>query len=58
MNVEIYYVEDDVDIAESKNEYLEQRNFSVAVISSLSRAKEMLLIDVILSDGNGITLCE
>ncbi len=58
MNAEIYYVEDDVDIAESENEYLEQRNFSVAVISSLSRAKEMLLIDVSLSDGNGITLCE
>lgn len=66
MNAEIYYVEDDPDIAESVKEYLEQRALSVTIITSLSGAKEillkkqpdMLLIDWNLPDGNGIALCE
>lgn len=66
MNAEIYYVEDDPNIAESVKEYLEQRELSVTIIASLSRAKEillkkqpdMILIDWNLPDGNGITLCE
>lgn len=66
MNAEIYYVEDDPNIAESVKEYLEQRELSVTIIASLSGAKEillkkqpdMLLIDWNLPDGNGITLCE
>lgn len=62
----IYYIEDDVDIAKSVKTYLESKGFSVSVFSNISTTKDniikklpaLCLIDINLSDGNGKDLCK
>lgn len=62
----IFYIEDDVDIAKSVKTYLESKGFSVFVFSDMSTAKDSIskklpvlcLIDINLSDGNGTNLCK
>lgn len=62
----IYYVEDDIDIAKRVKAYLESKGFSVSVFSDMRTAKDNLtnklpalcLIDINLSDGNGTDLCK
>ncbi len=66
MNAEIYYVEDDLVIAESVKEYFLQRDMNVTILSSAAGAKEillkkqpdMILLDWSLPDESGIMLCE
>lgn len=62
----IFYIEDDVDIAKSVKTYLESKGFFVSVFSNISTAKNniikkmpaLCLIDINLSDGNGKDLCK
>ncbi len=62
----IFYIEDDIDIAKSVKTYLEGKGFLVSVFSDISSAKNNLskrmsalcLIDINLSDGNGMDLCK
>lgn len=62
----IFYIEDDVDIAKSVQTYLESKGFLVSVFSDISTAKNniskkmpaLCLIDINLSDGNGKDLCK
>lgn len=61
----IYYVEDDMNIAQLVAEYLEQRNFEVSIISSVLEARQLLsrqkpdlcLLDWNMPDGQGDALC-
>lgn len=63
--MEIYYVEDDRDIAEGVKTYLEARDFRVTILESVSDAKQalmkrqpaMIIIDWNLPDGSGDVLC-
>ncbi len=63
--MEIYYVEDDRDIAEGVKSYLEARDFRVTILESVTDAKQallkrqpaMIIIDWNLPDGSGDTLC-
>lgn len=63
---EIYYVEDDPDIAESVKTYLETRQMEVSVFYSITDAKQallrkrpaLLLADWNMPDGNGDELCK
>lgn len=63
--MEIYYVEDDMDIAEGVKTYLELRDFKVSVLSCINDAKQALLrktptiilIDRNMPDGDGDELC-
>ncbi|NLL77231.1 MAG: response regulator transcription factor [Clostridiales bacterium] len=63
--IEIYYIEDDVNIAQVVKEYLEQKNFIVSVFSTIADAKAALrnhipgivLVDWNMPDGQGDTLC-
>ena len=63
--IELYYVEDDRNIALSVKEYLEQKDFRVAVCETLARAKLLLeaqipscvLLDWNMPDGHGADLC-
>lgn len=62
---EIYYVEDDANIAQSVKEYFEQFNFRVTVFSLIADAKRALLnyvptivlVDWNMPDGQGDELC-
>lgn len=62
----IFYIEDDIDIAKSVNAYLERKEFLVSVFSDMESAKSAIhintpalcLIDINLSDGNGKDLCK
>lgn len=62
----IFYIEDDVDIAKSVKTYLEGKGFLISVFSNMSTAKDNIikklpaicLIDINLSDGNGKDLCK
>ena len=64
--MEIYYVEDDRDIAEGVKTYLELRSFQVEVYCSISDAKRallrktpsLILIDKNMPDGSGEELCK
>ena len=64
--IELYYVEDDADIAAAVKEYLEQRNFNVAVYAAVSEVKKALLahvpavvlMDWNMPDGRGDSLCQ
>lgn len=64
--LEIYYVEDDVVIAQDVKEYLEQHNCKVMVFHTIADAKQMLLkkvpnailVDWNLPDGEGDVLCQ
>ncbi len=63
--LELYYVEDDRNIAFAVKEYLEQRNFAVTVCATLAQAKRLLeghvpscvLLDWNMPDGQGDALC-
>lgn len=63
--IEIYYVEDDKNIAQVVKEYLEQKNCTVSICSTIADAKaalqnhvpEMVLVDWNMPDGQGDTLC-
>lgn len=62
----IFYIEDDIDIAKSVKTYLESKGFMVSVFSDISTVKNniskmmpaLCLIDINLSDGNGKDLCQ
>lgn len=64
--IEIYYVEDDRDIAEGVKTYLESRDFKVGIFKSVFETKQALikklpsaiLIDWNLPDGSGDALCD
>lgn len=61
----VYYVEDDLDIAENVKTYLEIRQMEVSVFFSIADAKQalikkrpaILLVDWNMPDGNGDELC-
>lgn len=62
---ELYYVEDDAQIARIVKEYLEQRDFQVNVCASMEEARKALqdhmpalvLVDWNMPDGQGDSLC-
>lgn len=62
----IFYIEDDIDIAKSVKTYLGSKGFLVSIFSDISTAKDniikkmpaLCLIDINLSDGNGTELCQ
>ncbi len=62
---DLYYIEDDWDIASSVKEYLEVRNFKVTIFTTLAEAKQYLkehvpacvLLDWNMPDGRGDSLC-
>ena len=62
---DLYYIEDDQNIALAVKEYLEQRNFKVTICPTLSKAKQQLkqyvptcvLLDWNMPDGHGDNLC-
>lgn len=64
--IEIYYVEDDKNIAQIVKEYLEQRSSSVFTYGTIEEAKEamrhhipnIILLDWNMPDGQGDTLCK
>ena len=63
--VEIYYVEDDLDIADMVKKYLEEKGCQVTVYRTIARARQALqacvptivLIDLNMPDGQGENLC-
>lgn len=63
--ITIYYVEDDLDIAENVKTYLEIRQMEVSVFYSIADAKQallkkrpaLLLVDRNMPDGDGDELC-
>lgn len=63
---EIYYVEDDTNIAQAVREYFEQLNFKISIFSMIADAKRALLnhiptiilIDWNMPDGQGDELCQ
>jgi len=62
---EIYYIEDDENIAQIVKQYLQERSFVVSVFSTIAEAKEALIkhlprlviIDWNMPDGKGDMLC-
>ena len=64
--MEVYYIEDDKNIANIVKEYLEQKNYTVSIFSTLADAKcalehhipGIILIDWNMPDGKGNTLCQ
>lgn len=64
--IELYYVEDDIDIAAIVKEYLEQKNFKVIVFDTLAEVRQSLkihvptiiLLDWNMPDGHGDGLCQ
>ncbi len=62
---DLYYIEDDGNIALAVREYLEQRSFKVTICPTLSAAKQQLrkyvptcvLLDWNMPDGHGDSLC-
>ncbi len=64
--MELYYVEDDPDIAGIVKEYLEQKNFKVTVYYKLAQVRQALkihvpaiiLLDWNMPDGRGDSLCQ
>lgn len=63
--VDLYYVEDDLDIAFVVKEYLERKGFRVTIYATLAGAKQglnehvpdLLLLDWNMPDGRGDSLC-
>lgn len=63
--IELYYIEDDPDIAAAVKEYLEQKSFRVTVCATLAQARQALghhvptlvLLDWNMPDGHGDRLC-
>ena len=64
--IELYYVEDDANIASIVKEYLEQRDFQVRLFGTLAQAGQALkehvptlvLLDWNMPDGHGDSLCQ
>lgn len=64
--VELFYVEDDADIAGVVQEYLEQKNFKVVIYNTISEVRQALeihmptviLLDWNMPDGRGDSLCQ
>lgn len=64
--VDLYYIEDDPNIASAVKEYLEQKNFKVTICMTLAQAKQILnervptlvLLDWNMPDGHGDDLCQ
>ena len=64
--VDLYYIEDDSNIASIIKEYLEQRNFKVTIFTTLAETKQALknhvptlvLLDWNMPDGHGDGLCQ
>lgn len=62
---ELYYMEDDPDIARTVKEYLKEKGFQVTVFTTLAQAKQALaarvpalvLLDYTMPDGRGDSLC-
>lgn len=62
----IFFIEDDIDIAKSVKTYLGSKGFLVSIFSDISTTKDniikkmpaLCLIDINLSDGNGKDLCK
>lgn len=63
--VDLYYIEDDLDIAHAVKEFMEQKGFRVTICSTLATAKlamedhvpTLVLLDWNMSDGHGDGLC-
>ena len=63
--VDLYYIEDDPDIADAVKKYLEQKEFRVTVCTTLAQARQALnrrvptivLLDWNMPDGHGDSLC-
>lgn len=63
--IDIYYIEDDPDIAASVKEYLEQKGFHATICATLAQARRALethvptlvLLDWNMPDGHGDRLC-
>ena len=64
--MELYYIEDDWNIALAVKEYLEPKNFRVTICTTLAEAKQRLrekvpgcvLLDWNMPDGRGDSLCQ
>lgn len=64
--VDLYYIEDDSNIASIVKEYLEQKNFRVTIFSTLAETKQalkshipaLILLDWNMPDGHGDGLCQ
>ncbi len=64
--VDLYYIEDDPNIAFIVKEYLEQKNFKVTLCETLAQARQVLkehvptvvLLDWNMPDGHGDSLCQ
>ena len=64
--VDLYYIEDDSNIASIVKEYLERRNFRVTIFTTLAETKQALknhvptlvLLDWNMPDGHGDSLCQ
>ncbi|MEH2950134.1 response regulator transcription factor [Sporofaciens sp. JLR.KK001] len=64
--VDLYYIEDDPNIASAVKEYLEQKNFKVTICATLAQARQILrdhvpafvLLDWNMPDGHGDSLCQ
>ncbi len=64
--VELYYAEDDANIADVVKEYLEQKNFKVVIYNTLLEVRQALeihvptvfLLDWNMPDGCGDRLCQ
>lgn len=62
---EVYYVEDDKNIADIVKEYLEQKGYSVSIFPTITEAKnaledhipDIVLVDWNMPDGDGDFLC-
>ncbi len=63
---DLYYVEDDPDIASAVKEYLEQKSFKVTIFETLAQSKQalknhvpaLILLDWNMPDGHGDGLCQ
>lgn len=64
--IDLYYIEDDPNIASTVKEYLEQKRFRVTVCETLAQARQALkervpavvLLDWNMPDGRGDSLCQ
>lgn len=63
--VDLYYIEDDPDVARAVKEYMEQKGFRVTICTTLAMARSaiedrvptLVLLDWNMSDGHGDGLC-
>ena len=63
--IELYYIEDDPDIARTVKEYLERKDFRVTVCTTVAQARQalhtrvpaLILLDQNMPDGRGDSLC-